>query len=100
LIPDDVQVDCTLQAQVLKLKEVNSKADDFDFKLPNKLLAARLRQENIECLDLLDEFIRAGNSTALYKPNDSHWNIAGNRLAADVIARDLFHVASRPATQN
>ena len=100
LIPDDVQVDRTLQARVLKLKEVNSKPDDFDFTLPNRLLATRLKQQNIECLDLLDEFARAGNGTVLYKPNDSHWNIAGNQLAADTIARDLFHVASRPGAQN
>ena len=100
LIPDDVQVDRTVQAQVLKLKEVNSKADDFDFTLPNSLLATRLKQQNIECLDLLDEFTRAGIGTLLYKPNDSHWNIAGNRLAADAIARDLFHVAPRPVAKN
>jgi len=100
LIPDDVQVDRTLQARVLKLKEVNSKADDFDFTLPNRVLATRLKQHNIECLDLLDEFTRAGNGTVLYKPNDSHWNISGNRLAADAIARDLFHVASSPGAQN
>jgi hypothetical protein len=100
LIPDDVQVDQMLQARVVKLKQANSQVDDFDFRLPNRLLAARLKQQNIECLDLLDEFTRAGNGTVLYKPNDSHWNIAGNRLAADAIARDLFHVASRPGAQN
>lgn len=98
LIPDRVQVDRMLQAQLPKLRE--SKADDFDFTLPNRLLATRLKQHNIECLDLLDEFTRAGNGTVLYKPNDSHWNISGNRLAADAIARDLFHVASRPGAQN
>lgn len=96
LIPDKVQIDRDLQTQVLKLRESNSKADDFDFTLPNRLLATRLKQQNIECLDLLDEFTRSGKGTPLYKPNDSHWNIAGNRLAADAIARDLFHVASQP----
>ncbi|MDJ0519530.1 MAG: hypothetical protein QNJ74_25805 [Trichodesmium sp. MO_231.B1] len=30
-----------------------------------------------------------GTQTALYKPNDIHWNIAGNRLAAEVIDKYL-----------
>jgi len=96
LIPDYVQVDRTLQGRVLKLKGPNSKPDDFDFSLPNRLITARLKEEKIEYLDLLDEFSRAGSATPLYKPNDSHWNIAGNRLAADVIARDLFKVSPQP----
>ena len=95
LIPDDVQVDQKLQARVLRIKESTSAR--FDFTLPNRLLAANLKEQHIEFLDLFDEFARVGKQTALYKPDDTHWNIAGNRLAAEVIARDLFHVpASAP----
>ena len=93
LIPDQVQVDQTLQARVLKLKEVNSKPEDFDFELPNRLLAARLRQQDIFYIDLLTEFVRRGRQTSLYKPRDTHWNIAGNRLAAEAIAGELAHVS-------
>jgi hypothetical protein len=97
LIPDDVQVDQKLQARVLQNKESNSTSDRLDFTLPNRLLAAKLKEEHIEFLDLFDEFAWVGKQTTLYKRNDSHWNIAGNRLAAEVIARDLFHVpASAP----
>jgi hypothetical protein len=92
LIPDEEQVNRTLQARVLQLMETKKKPDDFDFTLPNRLLAARLKDQNIEFVDLLDEFARAGTQAVLYKPRNTHWNIAGNRLAAETIARELFHV--------
>jgi hypothetical protein len=92
LIPDEEQVNRTLQARVLQLAEARKKPDDFDFTLPNRLLAARLKDQNIEFVDLLDEFARAGSQAVLYKPRDTHWNIAGNRLAAETIARELFHL--------
>ena len=93
LIPDQVQVEPTLQAHVLKLKEVNSKPEEFDFELPNRLLAARLKQQDIVVIDLLPEFGRVGREAVLYKPRDTHWNIAGNRLAAEAIAGELAHVS-------
>jgi hypothetical protein len=93
LIPDQVQVDQALQARVLKLKEVNSKLEDFDFELPNRLLAAKLKQQDIAFIDLLTEFGRVGRQTSLYKPRDTHWNIAGNRLAAEAIAGELVRVS-------
>ena len=43
-------------------------------------------EEAIPFLDLLPAFVEAGQRTRLYKPRDTHWNLAGNRLAAEVIA--------------
>lgn len=94
LIPDEVQINRTLQARVLQVKAFNSSAADFDFALPNRMLAERLKAQNIQFIDLLDEFARAASKTTLYKPLDTHWNIAGNRLAAEMIERDLFHLQS------
>jgi hypothetical protein len=37
-------------------------------------------------VDLLPAFRSAARTTRLYKPRDTHWNIAGNRLAAREIA--------------
>ena len=91
LIPDKEQVDSQLQAKVVQRQ--NASPSDFDFTAPNRVLAAGLKQQNIEVLDLYDAFSLAASSTALYKPNDSHWNIAGNKLAAETIATELFHVA-------
>ncbi len=98
LIPDEEQVNPTVQARVLKIREADSRPDDFDFALPNRLLATKLKELNIPCLDLLDEFGRTQSQTVLYKPRNTHWNIAGNHLAAEMIARELFHVSVQPGS--
>ena len=84
LIPDEVQVDDALQEQVARAH--GSTRDRFDFHLPNRLMAIALAQEQIPFLDLLPAFAQAGKHTRLYKPRDTHWNLAGNRLAAATIA--------------
>ncbi len=83
MVPDEVQVDPALQQRVLAA--MGRGPDDIDFARPNTILAARLARHGIGVLDLLEEFRRVERTTRLYKPNDSHWNIAGNRLAADAI---------------
>jgi hypothetical protein len=90
LIPDEVQVNKALQSRVMQIKAFNLSADDFDFALPDRLLAAKLKEQNVRFLDLLDPFASASSQTRLYKPNDTHWNIAGNRLAAELIQENLF----------
>ena len=89
LIPDEAQVNRTVQSRVLEVKAFNSSADDFDFTLPNRLLAARFKEQSIDFIDLMDGFSRAIAKTALYKPRDTHWNIAGNMLAAELIKQHL-----------
>ena len=90
IIPDEVQVNRSLRSRVLQGKTDNSGAADFDFSLPNRRLTAKLRDEKIDYIDLLDAFAEASARTVLYRPNDSHWNIAGNRLAADLIGSHLL----------
>lgn len=96
LIPDEVQVNPWLQARVLQIKSAGSGSHDFDFSLPNRALVSELKERKIECLDLVPAFSSRGMSTVLYKPNDSHWNIAGNKLAAELIASGLFHAKTTP----
>jgi hypothetical protein len=91
LIPDEVQINRTLQSRVMLIKGFNTNPNDFDFALPNKLVAAKLKEQQINFIDLLDNFASASNHTTLYKPNDTHWNIAGNELAAEVIEDALFN---------
>lgn len=87
LLPDEVQIDPTLQKDVLQL--LNAESDHFDFDLPNRQLRNALETQQIEYLDLLDTFRAKHQTTRLYKPNDSHWNIAGNRYAAELIEQYL-----------
>ena len=62
---------------------------ELDFDLPNRAIAAELAADGIPMLDLLPIIQRQGRATRLYKPQDTHWNIAGNRLAAESIAAFL-----------
>lgn len=94
IAPDEVQVNRQLQSRVVE--SFGASPNDFDFSLPNKLLGAKLSEHKIDYVDLLDDFLAASAQKALYKPNDSHWNIEGNRLAAETIQRNLFRSSSVP----
>src|SRR5262249_31700076 len=83
LIPDEMQVSMPLQTRVIA--ESGRSSTSFDFALPNRLLRARLEQLEIDYIDLLTEFSADSLNERLYRPNDSHWNIAGNALAARLI---------------
>jgi hypothetical protein len=96
LIPDEMQVSKSLQARLIaaaQLAETSSKSPrpptSFDFMLPNRMLHAKLEELGVDYIDLLTDFSAHPLKDKLYRPNDSHWNIAGNRLAADLIAQRL-----------
>jgi hypothetical protein len=63
---------------------------------PNTALAARLQEAGIDHIDLCARFAEEGATKALYKPRDTHWNIAGNALAAQMLAGRLTELL--PAT--
>jgi lysophospholipase L1-like esterase len=90
LIPDEVQVNKALQAKVMQVKTFSVKAEDFDFTMPNRRLGASLQEAGIKYIDLMNDFVNVANQTTLYKPDDTHWNIAGNKLAAEMIQKRLF----------
>ena len=89
IIPEELQVDSNLQKNFCsRFKDLDLK--DFDFIFPNKLLSAQLEKLNIEHIDLLNDFIIASKDKRCYRPNDTHWNIAGNELAANLIYENLL----------
>jgi hypothetical protein len=55
-------------------------------------LGEELRVRKIRYVDLLEPFRLKTKDFRLYKLRDTHWNIAGNRLAADVLY-DFLHEA-------
>jgi lysophospholipase L1-like esterase len=87
LIPDEAQVNIALQDEVVRAS--GRAAKDLDFEQPNQILAAALEAERIRIIDLLPAFRDRGASMRLYKPQDTHWNIAGNALAAEAIGAVL-----------
>jgi hypothetical protein len=88
LIPDELQVSPELQERVLE--KIGADKNQLDFDRPNKRLAEELRARNIRYLDVLEPFRLRTRNVRLYKPRDTHWNIAGNRLAADLLY-DFLH---------
>jgi len=88
LIPDEVQVNDELRQVVINAYGLG--AESFDFRLPNDMLIVKFRENDIDYIDLLEDFIPASRKTRLYKPNDSHWNIAGNRIASDIIRQHML----------
>ncbi|MDH3689211.1 MAG: hypothetical protein OEU36_06985, partial [Gammaproteobacteria bacterium] len=83
LIPDQIQVDKTLQTEVIAAS--NKQAEDYNFFAPNKLAIAQLRAAGVDVIDLYPAFTNHAGEQELYKPRDTHWNIAGNKLAAEVL---------------
>ena len=88
LIPEETQLDSDLQA-ALPLTFRIYREGVMDFQQPNRILGGRLDAAGIPYLDLYPAFAVAAPTQRLYKPFDSHWSIAGNRLAADQIAAFL-----------
>ena len=90
LIPDELQVSKPLQTRVIAASGLAPAS--FDFTLPNRLLRARFKELKIDYIDLITEFSAHSLNDRLYRPNDPHWNLAGNELAARLI---LQHVSAQ-----
>ncbi|KMP11213.1 hypothetical protein UR09_04025 [Candidatus Nitromaritima sp. SCGC AAA799-A02] len=87
IIPDEVQVNSSLQREVIRAHGTGP--DGLDFFRPNKWLDNRLSQANISTIDLTQDFINHSINKRLYRLRDTHWNIAGNELAADILYQKL-----------
>ena len=87
MAPDAMQVDKTLQRQVVEASGAGAEA--FDFDGPNDRLKHELGRLRIDYVDLLHAFQEGSAHTRLYRPNDTHWNIKGNALAAELILKHL-----------
>lgn len=95
VIPDELQVNQALQGRILESLDIGQ--SEIDFTQPNRFLAEHFRRHGIEAIDVLNSFAARGKEVSLYKPLDSHWNIAGNELAAKLLAPPLAaRLASGP----
>ncbi len=81
IIPDEYQVDPEMLA--------GTSAADFDLQLPQRRLKAFFEERGIDHLDVLPVFRERARQERLYLLRDSHWNRAGNRLAAELLLRHL-----------
>jgi hypothetical protein len=61
------------------------KNERYDRFKPNRIVAKSLERLGVANYDLTADFIEASKNQTLFLPIDSHWNLAGNNLAADLI---------------
>jgi lysophospholipase L1-like esterase len=97
IIPDEVQVDPELQREVRSTFFSHVRDGSWQPTLPNERLAERLQRLAIEHIDLYPDFARQGAARRLYRPRDTHWNVAGNELAARILAEWLAPRLARRA---
>jgi hypothetical protein len=87
LIPDEYQVNDRVMEQLRQSAAGSDSLTGFDPAEPQRWIQTEAAKLQIPVLDLLPAFRaemeRSGRG--LYIPNDSHWNAAGCRLAADEV---------------
>ena len=97
IFPDEFQVSPDLFTAILQ--KFKLKREDYDLGLAQNLLGSFLNSRGIPYIDFLDRFTAEGRKEPLYQLRDSHWNGAGNQLAADILYDDLLkRTANSPQT--
>ena len=81
-IYDKLQVNNRLRLAVMEQHVPRVREREWDTTKPNRALARRLVEAQIPYKDLLDDLRQAARDEPVYRPRDSHWNQAGNRVAA------------------
>ncbi len=87
LIPDEYQVYPALLQEAANY--VDTLPATYQVDLPQTALLAFCEQHQISCLDLLPAFRVPAKTPTLYRLQDTHWNIVGNQLAAQELAKYL-----------
>jgi hypothetical protein len=93
LIPDEGQVNPDVLADLTSSGTVD--AEDFDVTRPQRRFRQFCAERGVPCLDLLPAM---RGRTDLYVPRNTHWNVAGNRLAARLAGEWLAEVGLIPTT--
>jgi lysophospholipase L1-like esterase len=87
LIPDQFQVDEPVLREVMNLAGVPPA--DVDLDLPQRRLRDFLAERGVPCFDLAPVLRTVPDA---YWPDDTHWNMTGNRVAGERLAAWLQEV--------
>jgi len=83
IYPDEFQVNESLRKATFDKYKL--RPEDYDLNLAQNLLKSFLESKGIPYLDLSDRFRAEGQKRDLYQLRDTHWNSAGNQLAAEML---------------
>lgn len=90
IIPDELQINQDLLREVKEAYYPGIMNNKWDITLPNRALSNELDKLGIDNIDLYEYF--ADSPQQLYRPRDTHWNIAGNQLAAKIIQEQTLKI--------
>lgn len=83
IIPTKEQVDPSKLAEVIDFFKIDR--GQIDLAKPQRLIADFLTENRIDFFDLLEPLSAAAKDRKLYFDLDSHWNVDGNRVVADLV---------------
>lgn len=100
IMPDKIQIESSFAKEVEQ--KFGERGNKYDFSHPDTALMEWFGAKGTPSLDLSQMFRKTFEEThkQLYKPNDIHWNIAGNELAAEKIEKFLIQSSLLPAPRN
>lgn len=90
IVPDEMQVDQELFRKVL----FDLPSESTDIALPQKKLRAFFDSQQLYYIDLLPYF-QASSVQNLYQPRDTHFNISGNALTAQILYQELYQLIKK-----
>ncbi len=93
LLPDEIQVDPRGRNTFISTIP-GYRPRSFHYTEPNQALEKELEKIGIVSHDLFSVFWQHGKKESLYKPQDTHWNIRGNKIAAHSLENFLKEKAS------
>jgi hypothetical protein len=83
IYPDQVQVENELFETIVKRYRL--RAYRYQRDMAERILGAHLESLGVPFIAFLDRFRERSMEESLYLPRDTHWNAAGNALAADLL---------------
>lgn len=83
IYPDEFQINESLLKTILE--KYRLRKEDYDLNLANNSLKSFLEPKGIPFIDFSDRFRMEGKKQDLYLLRNTHWNSAGNQLAADIL---------------
>jgi hypothetical protein len=88
IYPDEFQVSNAILLQIFE--SFGLEKSKYDVELMQHILKEYLESEHVPYIDVLDSFKAKGTKEPLYLCRNTHWNRAGNELAASIIFQYLL----------